>query len=646
MLIKEELRGIPLLPVPSVQTQTHRADYLTAVDRVELKRSGEVLVADIYHAKDESLYARFFSDGKGYYTCNSWPDGAFGKSNPAHGWWGMVDSISYEEDTALAEIFLGKSRKDSWRSKGALAVIDAFISDCQQDKRFRAEERKEILRQQHFSMFPGLPENIEKYCDEQVFKHSYIFFDKLTKTGRRYARCGNCGKKYRVSKSINRNEKTTCPNCGAKAVYKAAWNPGKMEEKAKLCICHKVSGNLLIRWMDVKRYYTSDFVRKYGFSDYAYNLYIEDKHNRPTLYAYEYRAIPYYGTHEWKRCRNGSQNYSCSYVYTDNLDQVFGDNYYNVNLKQGLHGKQMEICVTSLLNNLQQEPAAEYLFKLGMPLLAANAEYITKSKNRKPGFSECLGISKQLLPMYSSMCVSVSEHLVIKKYGKWVSLEDLAEYRKLGVKYYDTVTVNELLKSMSMGKFVRYFGKQRSLSKRTIKFLMDQYKDYISMARSLKVDLSRKSNLYPADICAAHDLILDEFNRLKFEKENTDFKNAVAKVYPKLSVREWEDEKYCIVLPQLRTDLTAEGQSLRHCVGAERYCEAHMKGEKMIFFVRRKEQKGRPYFTMEVDMNTMRIIQLHGAGNCAAPRDVRKFAESFVRVLRLIDDETTGRKTA
>ena len=206
MLIKEELRGIPLLPAPSVQTQTHRTDYLTAVDCVELKRTGEVLVADIYRAKDESLYARFFSDGKGYYTCNSWPDGAFGKSNPAHGWWGMVDSISYEEDTALAEIFLGKSRKDSWRSKGALAVIDAFISDCQQDKRYRAEERKEILRLQHFSMFPGLPENIEKYCDEQVFKHSYIFFDKLTKTGRRYARCGNCGKKYRVPKTVKRNQ--------------------------------------------------------------------------------------------------------------------------------------------------------------------------------------------------------------------------------------------------------------------------------------------------------------------------------------------------------------------------------------------------------------------------------------------------------
>ena len=100
---------------------------------------------------------------------------------------------------------------------------------------------------------------------------------------------------------------------------------------------------------------------------------------------------------------------------------------------------------------------------------------------------------------------------------------------------------------------------------------------------------------------------------------------------------------FCIVLPQKRSDLTTEGQSLNHCVGGQAYANNHMAGKRLIFFVRKISNRAKPFFTMEVDMTDFRICQLYGFGDCSAPEDVRKFAEAFVKKLA---PARVARKTA
>ena len=96
--------------------------------------------------------------------------------------------------------------------------------------------------------------------------------------------------------------------------------------------------------------------------------------------------------------------------------------------------------------------------------------------------------------------------------------------------------------------------------------------------------------------------------------------------------REWK--KYCIVLPQVRSDLIREGSSLNHCVGRqEQYYKNHMAGTKMIFFIRQVEKREKPFVTMEVEMRTMHILQIYGFGDNAPAPEVRKFAESFLKEL-------------
>jgi hypothetical protein len=49
---------------------------------------------------------------------------------------------------------------------------------------------------------------------------------------------------------------------------------------------------------------------------------------------------------------------------------------------------------------------------------------------------------------------------------------------------------------------------------------------------------------------------------------------------------------------------------------------------------------------MEVNMTNGNIIQIHGRGNCSAPTDVRKFAESFVSAVVPKVKNDKRRKTA
>lgn len=649
MLIKKELMPIPLLPVPNLKPKgTGAKDYLVAVDVLDLPRSGSVLIADLYRGKDKSFAARFLSDGNIYYTCLQWPPTSWTKCNPAVSYWYNVQCASTASALETTKQFFGKKERDSYRTNGALAVIDAFISEKVTEKTQREEDNRAALQKAHFEMFPALPTDIEEFCEDQVFDHTYIFFDKLTKTGRRYGRCGHCGKKYQIPKGTKQNEETECPKCGKAAQYKATWCSGGTEDKAKICIAENVDDQLLLRWANVRRQFSGEnFKVSYQFEDYAYNLYLTDKKGRQTIYAYEYKTIPYYYGKVWKRWANGTQNFSTAFIYSNNLDTVFGEKYYNVNLKQGLTNIRQPLCFTSLLNNLKKHPEAEYLFKLNMPLLAAEAGVISQlKKGRKPGFSEVLGVSKQLLPLYRDMGVTYSEHRMIQSYGGWVSPEELADYRKLKLTLNDLSEVREMLQMMSLGKFVRYFGKQRAATRRKTHFLMIQYRDYISMVKSLKTDLTRKSVRFPSNICEAHDMVLKEFNELKFEKENAAFVKAVKTVYEKLSVKEWENEQFCIVLPQLRSDLVTEGSSLKHCVGGTNYAENHMKGTSMIFFIRRVTNREKPYFTMQLDMNPLRIVQIHGFGNCYAPPEVRKFVDSFVKALKAETKDNKRRKTA
>ena len=72
-------------------------------------------------------------------------------------------------------------------------------------------------------------------------------------------------------------------------------------------------------------------------------------------------------------------------------------------------------------------------------------------------------------------------------------------------------------------------------------------------------------------------------------------------------------EDYSIVVPHNLSEITSEGQTLRHCVGG--YLERHAQGNTNIVFLRKNSDPDTSFYTIEVTPNDY-VEQIHGMCNC------------------------------
>ena len=626
MLYKKELSTIPVDKMPEIKDAAKR-EFVATAQVVELKRSGKILVVDFFNRKEKRLTHRFCTDGKNYQTQSLWSGGAWTEQNPrTHIGYYAADDRPEDVNIARDYMHIKKPYRNS-----LLSIVDEFITDQRYERREKATARKEDLRKAHFAMYPPLPDNLTSYCENHLFT-PYIFISALDKKGRRHSRCSHCNAEFEAPKSVRSGQPTSCPVCGRSAVYRATWIKTPIEDKSKICIAAKVDGQILLRWTNVARCFSHPYSQaNYYFDDYAYNLHL---HGGKT-YFYKWMICGYfYGQWDWYR-HVGALCDDTAAVYTDNLAEVFGERYCGVDLKETLAKTGSAIPFAVLLDNLKNIPATEYLLKLGMVNLAAKVRSIPGAMAcDRPSFTGVLGVDGQLKKLYSDANVTLGEHNIIKSCGQYVSRELLDKYREIGIPSYDSSEVANLLKQMSFSKFVHYFHKQKRLNPgESVGRILICYRDYLSMSQGLGVDLSHKGIRFPKNCVEAHNQILPRFNAVKQEAEDNLFVRAVESVYAALRLTAFEKDGFCIVLPQKRSDLTTEGQSLNHCVGGQSYANNHMAGRRLIFFVREISNRSKPFFTMEVDMADYHICQLYGFGDCSAPPEVRKFAEAFVKKL-------------
>jgi DNA-directed RNA polymerase subunit RPC12/RpoP len=630
MLIKKELSTIPIQPAPKLKGKSQAEVYVAAASVAELPKSGKILAVDIYTKKDRSLVVRFFADGKNYTTFHSAQE-AWGKSlsqtlgNPYY----VDDSriTASKEDLDLAYEMLKDKITFQWERDRMRDMLDAYCLNIHREKAQRAYNRKMDLQKQHFEMFPAYPKGLVKYCEEHVFATKYAFVGKKEKRGYPVV-CTICRRKF-FADHPRHKKYGTCPRCGSRVKFFLARYQSSIEEKVKVCIAGRVDGCLLLRWVTVTRTFDNN-KPKHNFCDYYRTLYIRSKKGTPTIYSYEYKNVMYWGE-DWYRQSNGTTNHKLAYLYKDNLTEVFGKKYYNIDLEAELADLKEPLDFVGLLNNLQSLPPTEYLVRLGLYRLAQEISADDLGDGRD--FSSVLGVSKQYLPMYQEMNIALHEHNIVKASSTWVSPESFLKLRKLNISPWYADEVCALLGTMSFVKFVNYFTKQKALyPKEGTHQLLTWYRDYIEISESLGVDLSRKSTRFPAEIRAAHDRIVAANNEFLLEKAKENL--AIAQEILDTGQICFQSDKFTIMMPTCRQDFIREGQSLSHCVGNEAYFNRHITGESMIFFIRRNEDVDKPFVTLEINMRHLHISKIYGFGDKRPPAEVLKFADAFLKELK------------
>lgn len=651
MLYKKELKKVPLCePAKSTKKELKDKAFIAGAKIVDVARCGKTLVVDYYNIKDNSLQVRFFSDGNNYIVYDVQKD-KWVKS--------YVNSVLFplekhfynypvycshaEEVVAMSFlkvestscwIYLAFSNTGCRNLHGVLAVVDNFIERLKCDARYRARDNAFFVFKERQSWFPEPDQKMNDFCNQKVFSSTYLFFSSLNKKRKRTCTCSRCGKSWVTTDSPKHKSETVCPKCSSAAVWIAERYQTSISERSKICQAYKHDDQLILRWQLVDRtFYNKKPVLRYTDDVYTFYLWLRGK---PRTSSYFW--LTNNGYCRWSDERLHEEGRAEAYIYTENLNEVFGEKYYNVNLRAVLETQSRPISITSLLANLKKIPQAEYLCKLGLAELASELDNTDYAEGYN--FGSILGVNPQYLSMYRELHITSKEHCILRGTNSFVSVEELLLFRKLNISYFSTNKVIRCLQYQRLGTMCSYLLRVRD-SKYLPDFGVGLLADYYEMCEVLDIPIN-KINVRPKDLRKAHDVLVIRYNKVKAEIEDKKSKTALALINHWF--KGYEKDGYCIKVPEYRSDFIREGQTLSHCVGSDSYYNNHKAGTRMIFFIRKADAPDVPYVTAEIDMVDFRLLQCYGAHDKPPIPEVTSFVRGFCQWLKRHSNMITERK--
>lgn len=98
-------------------------------------------------------------------------------------------------------------------------------------------------------------------------------------------------------------------------------------------------------------------------------------------------------------------------------------------------------------------------------------------------------------------------------------------------------------------------------------------------------------------------------------KENNGYLEQITKNESQIiEIEDMTTENYCVVVPRSLEDLITEGQQQNNCVGYY-YCEDISENYSLIYFVRRKDNKGKSVYTCRYDTLVNKTVEYRGFNN-------------------------------
>lgn len=151
---------------------------------------------------------------------------------------------------------------------------------------------------------------------------------------------------------------------------------------------------------------------------------------------------------------------------------------------------------------------------------------------------------------------------------------------------------------------------------------LSMWMDALNMQEMLYDEVRDK---YPRNLSTTHDVLSLKVAISKIEIDAKLWSRAEAR----MARFDWEPEgaPFIMTHPTSTDDLRAEGASMSHCVAG--YAGRITEGKSMVFFCRRVEDRDRPYVTVEVDPEDMRIVQVKARFNHAPDPEAREFVECW-----------------
>ncbi len=484
------------------------------------------------------------------------------------------------------------------------------------DNRETAAEKRFIRIQNKMNRLSAPPKDIRRFIMDKTYKNDHILY-----FGKNGAFCTRCGRSVELKNRPEHNISGTCPACRRKIIYKNTRYMKEHEEEKELLYIQRDGDEIIMR------YFKCSLLSIEGKKeDLAYTEAVRTYHKND-LGWYEKRYINYYDSmirkNYWLDTMPRTIGYgnNCS-LYTGNmeeLEEIVDKTWLKILSAWASTGEGMPL-KHILIGSRNLVQTCERLYNAGLKKLAA--EYARSSWNFD---MEGDGIElKKMLKISKPMM----QHLREKNGGKKIleilqdaykdnrGLNDreIFELADAGIKVQEMAAVSRKNKII---KTLHYLKK--TIGYKNLYTTFTHYRDYLGMANSMGYDMDNGVRLYPKNLKDAHNKAATEFYQGETDKKK---KDAIKK-YPWISVIKKElddtygyrDSQYEIMAPHTAGDIIEEGRVLHHCVGSDTYLQKHNTGKSFILFMRKATEPDTPYYTLEIEPETDRIIQYYGCND-------------------------------
>lgn len=328
--------------------------------------------------------------------------------------------------------------------------------------------------------------------------------------------------------------------------------------------------------------------------------YYNDRWNKGLLSNYGFMSSPYTNTKFYSNGWESKANRLKELKYLDlqHLNCYTLGRYFKYN-------REIEYCQNIHANKL----AEEILF----PDFMSVANHWTKSIDFRICTFNWLRKNKARIKNTNKSFSDVQLELLIHKAkGKYVQ----------GIEKYLTYqTFKKIPKEVSCTKF------QKWVIKNEVNF--NQYLDYLAMLDELQIEKNNDLVFMPRDFKAKHDDLAKTITRIKQEKQES-YLTTPLHLHENF---EMEIGDYVFVVPKNLKEIVNEGSALHHCVGGNRYLEGHKTGETTIMFIRKKEDKETPLYTLEYQKG--KIIQIQGKyDRVKISEEVQEIAQQWTKKVK------------
>lgn len=509
-----------------------------------------------------------------------------------------------DRDTKVIQIYLKTMRPAIW-------ALEEYQANIRKEQRIRHDKKLTDSWDQVMKTVPGLPKNWIAWVSKYGIMEHYIFY-KYQKNGATNGYCTYC-KKHVPIRSPKYNQKGHCNICGQPVTFRSVGKSGRFCTKwyrVYLVQRRKTSG-FVIRIFQARTWY-----KKAGYADCETTCHEEQRRifsangKEISNFVYglfkrrEMRWILYWKPWYYTCC--GIQYKGNVYPYT--LSDLSRHELKETGLREYAL-RQKKIDPGKYLYLWQTYPVLEQIVKAGLfqlvdDILEYRATDAIKRKGRKP--TEFLSVTKKEFRRLRDMNGGAKELKWLqfeKSSGRIIKDEEIYWMAKEELEPKDLQFV---LDRMSICQVRHYLVKQSEKSGDDISHILQVWKDYLSMAGKLRLDVYDSIIYRTSDLQRRHSEAViqmeekkKEIRRRELEEKYVGFQEQLIALKEKY---EFSAGEYQIVAPKSIDDILYEGDTLHHCVNkTDNYFDRIASKESYILFLRKKENPEVPFYTLEVE---------------------------------------------